>query len=54
MVSKQPLRDLYAEYLAGRVSFDQVKIATDRAVEAFEVSQGRRPTSDKAAPEPPR
>lgn len=54
MASKQPLRDLYARYLTGAVSFEDVKAATDSAVAAFEASQGRRPETGASAPESPR
>lgn len=33
MTSQQPLRDIYREYLGGRITFEELKRASDRATE---------------------
>ncbi len=38
---KRTLREMYAVYVAGRIPFEEVTQATDRAVEAFEASRRR-------------
>ncbi len=44
--SDRSLKETYREYVAGHVSFDAVKRATDRAADAYQRSRAR--TADPA------
>jgi hypothetical protein len=37
----RPMRDLYERYVAGKVSWDELKRETDRAAEAYEQNRNR-------------
>ena len=46
----RPLREIYGEYVKGRIPFEDVKRATDKAVESFERSRGRASSGSETTP----